>query len=1240
MASDTDEDDVMEFEIPVSSGPSSNLFLPHDDIYAYLYLDEDDVVLSRIFFMVAALCDPMTQPGENGVFQLSVRAISDVAIALAYQIMMEEKNSESAAAELLGDVIWPQSQVEVEESNTNTSQTRSEQSEAQEHAETAETAENNLAQESSSQALPRDAVALLHRFELSVYFFRLLDAANATLHTDNEVELRHLCVDALEWRSSAQLWLPMLDTDTYDHQLKVLYYVCSVVAQALFLMFENEQNDEVASWSEIQGNKSNLAKNPYTDYLMRMWKCHTRVVQLALDMDRQLEEDAWKSGALKPDSDQTVEDLPDLVKRALIGSSALRCVLAAGLEHDCDLWKENDLCALLMLDFFDPGSRIQPGSLFAEVEPIAAATLVLRANTDFLPAQYDPLFAERHNYRPSKGPEDAYWEALHKCFPSSALCDHSVMLRRTPEGMSTDLLADVTLNDNLDYDVRYIFEGVGEESGSEHSDEFPMAVRRDVDDIEFDDQGRDWRDCVRAPNTELDPKFAQLLLEFDPDVPSDHFFSTFPQAEEGLRVFALLEIEYMPRFLEHVGQALVNTVALAATKALDGDALLVDSLHRFLASPAPPSLLKEALTHKPLLLQRRKVTTFELVLVFNPATAAAVMDELLMVNGLRRSMIWFLCHSVNLLMSLMNYVYELASGLRGASLDQLSLYTFLRKGKLVLSPVEQLMLLHEFFLNTGNWLIAEASDSDSGLPERALKMVACLCMMIERLASDGTILFTPTEDEFDDYSHDVRTLLFPWIGRLVAARILYFDVQSAKFDNVKKKSKEEEEEDEERRKWKEEEAKLMEQILGPDTFSLQLSIYDMEYERQMERRKEFLAEHKDCDCGSENGSQGGFEAALKTRSVMTQNRSLRNRGMEGHFSTPTTKNGHSDKMYTPDVPNPIRENTGSHKDDLKLLVYSWVFDMVGERMADLLEKSDMDRPAMDKFFSRPHVCADFMLHNSITVDENGKPLEYSTQNSLSSEITDPTDWSPFESRDDYITWNIRDSIFDMEDASYTEIEKEEMEFRVNTFVQNFAAKEEPENRRLYKLPPDDICLDKEEFPLASEKYRLHYINRQDAAKRLKERIMERMKAKLNNRGYYLVQDFEMLQELRLECLTFDLNTVLAVAVTRAYGRPLQEGTGTPYFQFNDFIRNFLSEVLLSEFIQAVEWQLIEPLEKEIELQLSSGGVIEEVEKNDQNEETLDAVDAESEFNDEFLNGKVQYLESKKKKKKKAKKRKK
>lgn len=747
---DTDEDErVVEFDLPLSGGPDVDLFESHHWLWQKLDLDHRDLLLKEIFFMVIALCDPMTQPGESE-FQLSVVGLADAATALGYKILLQQR--------------LQRTKEDVAE----------------------ETMENRwIRQQRQLVGLDFPLELPMLRFTLSLKFFEVLQALNKLLRADDEVRLRYLDNHRKFWDQTAQFWLPVLDRDDDEQQLKLLYYMCCTLIMLMFRMFgtglEKCKLDKSLNTGDSANPRGNLAMNPYTDYFLRLWKTHSSIVSFALDIDRELEEEAWTNKG-------EYFDTPDNVKRALMGSSAVRIVLAAGLDNmfrwNLDKITEvhplpgdlyHDLAEISILDFFDPLSRTaaHPGALGTRMGHMAVAMLVLRLYTEFLPCQSSKLDLEL--------PLGAN-TAIYPSTDSDEL-ERDLLVRTDPAGMSVDLLFDLFYEDNLDDDVKYVFGHYDSEDESEEQNDLKFPVNEEL--IEFDEQGRDWRDKVRGDNINLTPEFEGLVMDFWEKKPtaSDHFFCHLREICEALRLFTLLEIEYMPKFLEHVGQSLVNTIALCTQDGPEVEDSFIGDVHQYLVERAPPEVAEEALRLRPHLLQSRPLTGFELILAFNPKTACAIMDELFMNDGLRRLLIWFMCHHLNLLMALINYLYELVAGLRGDLDGREQAYKFSRIGPLELSSVEKLMILHELFINSVSWLVSEDEDGQPGVPsQRAEKIVTCLCVMIEKLMNEGIIKISPdNSDEYEDYSQDIQGLLFLWIGRVPEARALYFKVRHIMF---------------------------------------------------------------------------------------------------------------------------------------------------------------------------------------------------------------------------------------------------------------------------------------------------------------------------------------------------------------------------------------------------------------------------------------------------------------------------
>lgn len=777
MLDDTDDDDNTLDILALVPASVSN---EHTILYRACHL-RNNRTLELIFYVVAGLCDPLTQPGETDEMVLSIDCLADLVMALSYRVLLAEesgkkeaKNSKNAHANNANDINDAKDLDDFKDSNDRDDAKRVNGNLVKDASETAEAkvASDGPADEAVSDQNPKvesntndssttidltpthdqsAAVALL-RFTLSLRLFEILEAAQKVLRADDELRVRYLQNDKEQLDELSSFWLPQVG----DSDAKILYYMCSVIIFVLYKLFPSKPY--------------NVALNPYTDYFLRLWKTHTSIVALALEMDRELEEEAWSVQG-------EYFDTPENVKRALLGLSAIRTVLAYVLNqalppvHDDNGQKKNrehDLKNLPMLDFFHPLSRTARhcGALVAD-ERLCMVVLLILGSRQLYSVQLEqevtfPLFdVEDYNFRRNA--------------------------RQSFLGAAGDLIVDTYHGDQFDEDIKYVFGYYDSDEESEAAlemEDVAMALRT-KNGIEFDDNGRDWRDCVRGENVEFTEEFLELDARYNALVEkssSNDFIGTWDDVKKALEFLEQLDMENSATFLEKMGQVYANTIA-KAIKDEDTETdcdINPDKLYKFFVSPAPAMFLDGTHQRKTYLIQLRRVTNFELVLVNNPTIAFSMLDELFMCPGLRRSLIWYLTHGINLHMSLINYIYELAVGLRGNNPDRPSNLRFSRKGGLlVLSPIERLMLLHEFFMSASCWLFQGEFDSSTELPElRAKKLVSYMCLMILMLISRKVIVFDRSDaDFFEDYSQDLQVLLFPWIGKVPEARELFFSIK-------------------------------------------------------------------------------------------------------------------------------------------------------------------------------------------------------------------------------------------------------------------------------------------------------------------------------------------------------------------------------------------------------------------------------------------------------------------------------
>lgn len=723
MANDSEKEDYvsMEYELPVSADGAPNHFAPHRHLFDFLKLDLKDAVLVKIFRIFAGLCDPMTQPEDTDSLPLSVDLLAQLSIALSYEVVLQGRREDKTRP-------W----------------------------QTGEQAE-----------LAVDIETI--RFAISTKFHLIVLAINKLIRADDELRVRYLQNDWKDWRQTAPFWLPRLGHENFELLIKLAYYICPVAIMGLYRLF-----------LPVEGAQYNASLNPYLETFIRLWKTHTDIVALALEMDRELEEEAWTN------KNETI-DTPDLVKRALLGSSATRTVLAWILERTQSSSRDSIVGSLLdddlqqkpLLSFYDPLARSAPncGSISYDQHLLVVAILLLRCHSAYSPCWQDAAYLENIPF-PS--------------FDSGDLL-RRVNRRLDPLQATGDLMVDMYYRDQFDEDVRYVFGyyDSDEENQSDKSSNTDSLARRGIavratgDEQQFDEEGRDWRDCPRGENVKFTTDFLDLEEQVLQVPNNDYFFASWFELNQALEFLAFTPIESVDSFMIRVGQVAIDSIAKAVKdeNTHKDSKIVIKEIYRYLVSPAKQELLmrvEEDFT----LLPTHPVTHFEVILLRNPYCALAILDELFMCNGLRRSLIWFLTNHVNPLMALISYMYEFVAGLRGNSAKREAKYSFSRKGAVEISKMEQLMMLHELFSAADKWLSDE--DESTMIGElNCMRLISYLCLMIKKLLLDGII--QPNQaDVYEDYSHEIQLLLFNWIGKVPEAREIFFKIKQGRFGITEK----------------------------------------------------------------------------------------------------------------------------------------------------------------------------------------------------------------------------------------------------------------------------------------------------------------------------------------------------------------------------------------------------------------------------------------------------------------------
>lgn len=722
MTDDSGSEDYvsMEYEIPMAMDGVPNHFAPHRLLFQFLQLDLKDVVLVKIFRIFAGICDPMTQPEDSDELPLSVDLLSQLVIALSYDVVLQGRREDDARP-------WE-------------------------------------ASEKDDQTVDIETI----RFAISTKFHIIVLAISKAVKADDELRVRYLHNDWKNWTETSEYWLPDLDEDQMDPLLKLAYYICPVALMGLYRLFVPPKEANY-----------NPALNPYSESFIRLWKTHTDIVALALEMDRELEEEAWTN---KNDN----VDTPDLVKRVLLGSSAVRTVLAWILQRTLPskgqfLVSESlddDVRRKTLLTFYDPLARSAAncGSISHDQHLLVVALILLRCRSPFTPCWHDDKYLKDISF---------------PCFDSEDLL-RRVARRKKPLQATGDLMVDMYYRDQFDEDVKYVFGYYDSDDDDDESDKSSnadslirrgIAVRAMGNEQEFDEEGRDWRDCPRGDNVNFTEEYLNLeaqVAKLSNSGESDYFFASWFELSQALEFLALTQIESVDSFMIRVGQVAIHSIAKAVKDEYThtDSKIVLKEIYRYFVSPAKFELLSrvaEDFTILPI----HPVTNFEVILLRNPYCALAILDELFMCNGLRRSLIWFLTNHVNPLMTLISYMYEFVAGARGNSTKREMKYLFSRVGPLEISKMEQLMMLHELFSAADKWLTDE--DENTRIGElNCMRLISYLCLMIKRLLEDG-IIRSNQADVYEDYSHEIQLLLFNWIGKFPEAREIFFKIKLEKY---------------------------------------------------------------------------------------------------------------------------------------------------------------------------------------------------------------------------------------------------------------------------------------------------------------------------------------------------------------------------------------------------------------------------------------------------------------------------
>lgn len=653
------------------------------------------------------------------------------------------------------------------------------------------------------------------RFHISISMERIILNSMERFNCWNYHDLQNLGLnnfdnkDVKHWWDMMYTWLPR-GLNTQD--LELLYMVNIMAVYVIYKLYEDKP----------------IQLNPYLSTLISVWKKLSCVILFSLDMDRMLEQDETR-------------ETPLLVRATIRGASALRSVIATVLNGHVD-YMEHDFKHEPINTFMSPhGRKLCQGALHADLRSHAAAMLALGVDlkdvTDLLAdlqagdrfdedirymfeyeyEDYNIVDNEQTDGRPNEAANNQNLGGLFQHRRCNCIFDDDKMVSVQMQNSQDNLIANST-NTTTAVNIR----DNNNENGITSSTNTPFAIRSKAF-FEFDYSGKDWRDIPRGLNLYYTPTYK---------------FVKNPKLED---VNKLMVRATTTLFNKSESVLLLRLVASCVKE--EQESMI---LNRFTENG------KDSITQQGE--NKAKIVTpddiyeiwcdnsaFEKMVYVNIELAWKLMDEMLMCNGYRRVLIWFLTH-MELNHTLIHYIFELVMGLRGQEFDPNSsledkkknllhdlLVTkksdadndgnenttnkdenkdklpFSRQGPLILSEIETNMLLQEFFTNAAIYLSSSNPDNDQGVGANGpahndneedssshvslytIGLVKLICFMVRTLMENDKFDFTKAECSFE-----LQTLLMNWIGLIPEAQELFFMIKSSIADTTGSDSEDEE----------------------------------------------------------------------------------------------------------------------------------------------------------------------------------------------------------------------------------------------------------------------------------------------------------------------------------------------------------------------------------------------------------------------------------------------------------------
>ncbi|CCF57193.1 hypothetical protein KAFR_0C02000 [Kazachstania africana CBS 2517] len=552
-----------------------------------------------------------------------------------------------------------------------------------------------------------------------------------------------------DYKTALNKWLPH-GINTQD--LELIYMINIIAIYTIYKLYSNLP----------------IQLNPFLQTLVSLWKTLSHLVLIGLEIDR-IEE-----------SNETY-DTPIIVRATIRGAAALRAVIATILNDHVST-KEHDFKHESFNTFMSPhGRKLCSGALLADLRSHAAAILALGDGelhdvTELLADlqagdRFDEdvkyIFEYEYQDYNELGEEDEQTNELEE------LEKRSVKKRRCNCIFEDDKM----LEDYEYYEVGNESRREDMNLESDKSRTNPYSVR--VNSIfEFDYSGKDWRDVPRGFNLYYSPSYEFIknpklgtVLHFTLKATTEKLSD-----EDSLlllqSVASCVKLEQEKMILENYS----NTKNCSTEEDLDREVTPDDVYEIWCEESA-----------------------FERMIYLNKEVAWRLMDEMLMCNGYRRVLMWFITH-MEINHSLVHYIFELVMGLRGQRDDSRNpgddrlkslllqdmmtdkkgseKVPFSRQGSIILSEIETKMLLQEFFTNAAIFFstndTANMSSNDSeNVSLYAIGLVKLICFMVKTLMNNDKFDFSKSECTFE-----LQTLLMNWIGIIPEAQELFFTLKA------------------------------------------------------------------------------------------------------------------------------------------------------------------------------------------------------------------------------------------------------------------------------------------------------------------------------------------------------------------------------------------------------------------------------------------------------------------------------